>query len=75
MFLDAPESRLSLLHCLSFAALQGRVPATVLQRARHVVTEIRRTEEAAQALRDKDYRKFGTLMVESHVSLRRVAGE
>ncbi|KAK3909424.1 Galactokinase [Frankliniella fusca] len=52
------------------AALQGRVPGVVLQRARHVVTEIRRTEEAAKALQDKDYRKFGTLMVESHASLR-----
>jgi galactokinase len=42
----------------------------VLQRARHVVTEIRRTEEGAQALQERDFRKFGTLMVESHASLR-----
>ncbi|XP_034248892.1 galactokinase-like [Thrips palmi] len=50
--------------------LQGRVPAVVLQRARHVVTEIRRTQEAAEALKARDYSRFGTLMVESHASLR-----
>ncbi|KAJ1527928.1 hypothetical protein ONE63_007862 [Megalurothrips usitatus] len=51
-------------------ALQDRVPGVVLQRARHVISEIARTEEAARALQARDYRKFGTLMVESHASLR-----
>lgn len=46
------------------------MPAVVAQRARHVVSEIRRTEEAALALQARDYSKFGTLMVESHASLR-----
>uniref|UniRef100_F6X2B4 Galactokinase 1 n=1 Tax=Callithrix jacchus TaxID=9483 RepID=F6X2B4_CALJA len=39
-------------------------------RARHVVGEIRRTAQAAAALKRGDYRAFGRLMVESHRSLR-----
>ncbi|KAM9371180.1 galactokinase [Phaethornis superciliosus] len=42
----------------------------VYWRARHVIGEIARTAQAAQALQDKDYRTFGRLMVESHNSLR-----
>ncbi|XP_066292194.1 galactokinase-like [Branchiostoma lanceolatum] len=42
----------------------------VLCRARHVIGEISRTTEAADALRARDYEKFGKLMVESHNSLR-----
>ncbi|XP_063816665.1 galactokinase isoform X2 [Pseudophryne corroboree] len=40
------------------------------RRARHVITEIERTSKAAQVLERGDYRLFGTLMVESHNSLR-----
>ncbi|XP_069728944.1 galactokinase [Phaenicophaeus curvirostris] len=40
------------------------------RRARHVIGEIARTAQAAQALRDRDYQVFGRLMVESHNSLR-----
>ncbi|XP_036611920.1 galactokinase isoform X2 [Trichosurus vulpecula] len=40
------------------------------RRARHVVGEIRRTSEAAAALRASNYKAFGRLMVESHDSLR-----
>ncbi|XP_004709346.1 galactokinase [Echinops telfairi] len=40
------------------------------RRARHVVGEIRRTAQAADALNRGDYRAFGRLMVESHYSLR-----
>ncbi|KAL0594602.1 Galactokinase [Plecturocebus cupreus] len=40
------------------------------RRARHVVGEIRRTAQAAAALKRGDYRGFGRLMVESHRSLR-----
>ncbi|KAK6643431.1 hypothetical protein RUM43_004936 [Polyplax serrata] len=42
----------------------------VVARARHVITEIKRTEEAANALKENDFVKFGKLMVESHNSLR-----
>lgn len=42
----------------------------VVKRARHVVTEIKRTEEAAEALQSGDIIKFGILMNKSHVSLK-----
>ncbi|KAL5018499.1 hypothetical protein ScPMuIL_004221 [Solemya velum] len=40
------------------------------RRIRHVVGEIARTEEAAVALENNDYKRFGELMVQSHNSLR-----
>ena len=40
------------------------------KRARHVVSEIIRTDEAAEYLKKKDFKMFGQLMVESHNSLR-----
>ncbi|XP_052791272.1 galactokinase-like [Mya arenaria] len=40
------------------------------RRARHVVGEIRRTEEAASALENNNYSLFGQLMVQSHNALR-----
>ncbi|KAK9687059.1 Galactokinase galactose-binding signature [Popillia japonica] len=42
----------------------------VVKRARHVVGEIDRTARAAEALKNKDFKKFGKLMVESHISLK-----
>ena len=42
----------------------------MFRRARHVITEISRTEEAAEALKADDLAKFGQLMVQSHNSLR-----
>ncbi|XP_018027850.1 galactokinase-like, partial [Hyalella azteca] len=41
-----------------------------IRRARHVVTEITRTQEAVAALKRRDYKTFGKLMTESHNSLR-----
>ena len=41
-----------------------------LRRARHVVSEIARTVEAADALKARDYERVGRLMGESHRSLR-----
>jgi galactokinase len=35
-----------------------------------VITEISRVEEAVQALEIDDFEKFGSLMTESHISLR-----
>ncbi|XP_050302581.1 galactokinase-like [Anthonomus grandis grandis] len=43
---------------------------TLLNRARHVITEIERTVQGAKALKEHNYQKFGQLMVESHNSLR-----
>ena len=40
------------------------------RRARHVIGEIKRTEEAATALENNNYKRFGELMIESHNSLR-----
>ncbi|PSN36846.1 Galactokinase [Blattella germanica] len=40
------------------------------KRAKHVVTENNRTQQAAQALKDGNLKKFGQLMTESHNSLR-----
>ncbi|NWH48229.1 GALK1 Galactokinase, partial [Fregata magnificens] len=49
---------------------RSRLGEEVYRRARHVISEIARTAQAAQALQDRDYRTFGRLMVESHNSLR-----
>jgi galactokinase len=44
--------------------------ATVLRRARHIVTENARTLAAAEALEEGDLHALGSLMAESHVSMR-----
>jgi galactokinase len=46
------------------------LPEPLRRRARHVVTEIARTEEAAGALSRGDLAAFGRLMYASHASLR-----
>lgn len=52
-------------------ALQAQnEPEVTIKRARHVVTEIQRTIDAATALEQGDFKKFGQLMNESHNSLR-----
>lgn len=55
-----------------FLALISRniVSDCVVRRARHVVTEIQRTQDAAIALEKGDFQLFGRLMNESHNSLR-----
>lgn len=42
----------------------------VIKRARHVVGEIDRTIKAAEALKERNFEKFGELMISSHNSLR-----
>ncbi|NWW98546.1 GALK1 Galactokinase, partial [Caloenas nicobarica] len=51
-------------------AAKSRLGEEVYRRARHVIGEIARTDQAAQALKNRDYKTFGKLMVESHNSLR-----
>jgi galactokinase len=46
------------------------LPATILKRARHVVTENERVLKSADALKRGDLRRFGELMNESHRSYR-----
>lgn len=48
----------------------GDLPPTIMKRAMHVITENERTLEAASALRKQDAAGVGTLMFESHRSLR-----
>ena len=43
---------------------------TVFRRARHVITEIKRTVDFAAALEKRDYARCGDLMYSSHASLR-----
>jgi galactokinase len=61
------------LRDLSLARLEaeaGNLDATVLRRARHIVTENQRTLDAAEALVAGDLRRMGLLMAASHNSMR-----
>ena len=53
-----------------FEAHQAELPERVRRRARHVVGEIARTLESAEALKQGDVARFGELMNQSHDSLR-----
>lgn len=50
--------------------LESHTPSALFRRARHVVTEMVRTIDAADAIKMRDYPKLGKLMQESHRSLR-----
>lgn len=50
--------------------VKQNVPEEMIKRIRHVVTEIRRTLDAADALEKGDFDTFGRLMNESHDSLK-----
>ncbi|HMK09302.1 MAG TPA: hypothetical protein VK449_09760, partial [Anaerolineales bacterium] len=52
------------------AGAAERMPEATFRRARHVVTEIDRTLQAAEALRQGDAPEVGRLMDASHASLR-----
>ncbi len=53
-----------------FERLEEKLPPEVAMRARHVVEEIARVEQAETALEAGDVRAFGNLMNECHTSLR-----
>src|SRR5580692_1384961 len=53
-----------------FEKLGGELPEVIRKRARHVVTENARVLKAGEALAASDVKRFGTLMKESHASLR-----
>ena len=53
-----------------FVAGKSKLTEDELKRARHVISEIQRTESAAAALQRSDYVEFGKLMNQSHDSLR-----
>jgi galactokinase len=48
----------------------SHLDATVFRRARHVVSEIQRTCETAQAIQRREWQRAGEKMYESHASLR-----
>jgi galactokinase len=54
----------------TFAAREGELDDVTRKRARHVITENTRTLAAARALAAGDVERVGTLMNESHASLR-----
>jgi galactokinase len=61
------------LRDVSLAQLEdakSHLDETVYHRARHVITENQRCEDAARALESGDYSTFGQLMTQSHNSLR-----
>lgn len=58
---DAKEDNLLLLR---------RADEVYLKRATHVITEIKRTCQAAHAMQTDNFVKLGKLMIESHASLR-----
>jgi len=62
--------RQATLDQLDKAFAKGQVDRVANQRARHVITENRRTTQAADKLREKDWSAVGQLMNQSHASLR-----
>lgn len=60
-----------LLITFQFSVLKAQNASdTIIKRARHVISEIERTQSAAAALQASDFAKFGSLMNQSHESLR-----
>lgn len=51
-------------------ARQSDLGKVLFKRARHVVTEIKRTSDAVEAFRSGDFSTIGNLMAKSHLSLR-----
>jgi len=54
----------------AFERRKGELDQITVKRVRHVVTEIARTRQAADALGKDDWKQFGDLMCQSHASLR-----
>jgi len=52
------------------AACQAKMDPTAAKRCRHVISEIERTQQAAEALRQGNPTTFGKYMIDSHISLR-----
>ncbi|XP_071452067.1 galactokinase-like [Hetaerina americana] len=51
-------------------SVEKKMDPVIFRRARHVISEIARTEHAAVALQKRNYALFGELMLQSHQSLR-----
>jgi len=66
--LQVPELRDATMADLSRFA--SELEPVHVQRARHVISEIERTQKAAAAISQRDWKSVGTLMYASHESLR-----
>ena len=60
----------TLINFINFTGFKDSLDLQVFQRAHHVVSEIDRALDGANAFENGDYELFGKLMVESHQSLR-----
>lgn len=68
---DLPDiSQLRDVRLADFERLENKLPDVIRRRCRHVITEIDRTLQAAEALKQNDLKEFGRLMWLSHESLR-----
>lgn len=56
--------------CLLLTAARDKLTDIEFRRARHVISEIERTQRAADLLQQGDYTGYGKLMNDSHESLR-----
>lgn len=56
--------------CLLFAAARDQLTQIEYKRATHAVTEIERSIQSRDILKEGKYREFGKLITESHYSLR-----
>jgi galactokinase len=63
-------SGLGTLDSAEFADHESALPDRLRRRARHVVSEVERVRQAAEALRHGDPARFGELMSAGHASLR-----
>ncbi|MBI1335563.1 MAG: galactokinase [Phycisphaera sp.] len=68
--IGVPALRDATVERLESAAVASKLSTLAKRRARHVVTENRRTLEAVGAIEKRDWFTMGQLMVASHVSLR-----
>jgi galactokinase len=66
--LEAPSLRSANMDQL--LAARSKMENVIFRRARHVITEIARTLDAAREIRSRNWRKAGELMYASHASLR-----
>ncbi|HPM13593.1 MAG TPA: galactokinase [Bacteroidales bacterium] len=65
-----PIKQLADISFMEFTRIAEYIPELYRKRARHVVSEIYRTQQAVEALKQKDIHTFGLLMNQSHESLK-----
>lgn len=63
-------SSLRQLSAVQLSGIDELLTSTEHKRVRHIVTENQRVLEAVQAIKDSDFKKFGRLMNDSHLSMR-----